>query len=192
MTDVEYSTLACRTILNEIVSLLSKYHENLAVSNQLRVILSEYLGGNTKLNNFLSFCCYGRKGVVVSLHEFNELCILPRTDWKFRLVAKQPSDDPALVSPFLLENQERESLIVNKFISTQMSLLLVLEYVIQQHPRFPFIRLHIPNEIPISWTLAILGLKHKSSNFTPPSIGTIRQRITISMDKSIKKNECHT
>jgi hypothetical protein len=50
---------------------------------------------------------------VVSLHEFNELCILPRTDWKFRLVAKQLSDDPALVSPFLLENQERESLIVN-------------------------------------------------------------------------------
>jgi hypothetical protein len=184
---VEYSTLACRTILNQIVSLFSKYLENLALSTRLHVILSEHLGGNTKLKNFLSFCCYGRKGVVVSLHKFNVLCILPRTDWKSRLVTKQPSDDPTLVSPFLLENQERESIIVNKIITTKNSLLLVLEDVIQQHSRFPFIRLHIPNEIPLSWTLAILGIKHKSSNFTPPSIGTIRQRITIPMDKSIKK-----
>jgi hypothetical protein len=158
----------------------------LAIFNQLDDILSQHLSRNAKL----SICCYGRKAVMVSLHEFNELCILPRRDWRFRFVSKHPSSDLAMVSPFLLEHQERESLIVNKFTSTKKSLLLVFQDVIQQHPKYSFIHLHLPKEIPNPWALATLGIKNKSANFTPPSsIGTIRQRITISIDQSIlRKN----
>jgi hypothetical protein len=32
MTDVDYSPSLCQTILNEIVSLLSRYEENMAIS----------------------------------------------------------------------------------------------------------------------------------------------------------------
>jgi hypothetical protein len=81
MSDVEYSAPVCQTILNEIISLLIKYEEHLDVFNKLDDLLSQHLlSGSSKINDFLSICCYGRKGVVVPLHVFNALCILPRTD----------------------------------------------------------------------------------------------------------------
>ena len=89
MSDVEYSSTVCQSILNEIISLLTKYEEHLDVFNQLDDLLSQHLSGSSKSNDFLSICCYGRKGVVVPLHVFNALCILPRTDWKFWLVTKK-------------------------------------------------------------------------------------------------------
>jgi hypothetical protein len=78
MTDVEYSPAVCQTILNEIISLLSIFEENMAissrlddVSSRLDDVLSQHLSGNARLNNFLSICCYGRTAVLVSLHDFN-------------------------------------------------------------------------------------------------------------------------
>jgi hypothetical protein len=189
MTDVDYSPSLCQTILNEIVSLLSRYEENMAISPRLENMLSQHLCGNTKVNNFLSICCYGRKGVAVSLHDFNALCILPRTDWRFRLIPKQTSDDLSQVSPLSLEQQERESYIINKFTTTKKTLGLALLDVIQQHPRSLFIRLYLPPDIPNPWWFAILGLKDQSSNFIPPSIVTIRQRIIISINKAMLRKD---
>jgi hypothetical protein len=119
--------------------------------------------------------------VVASLHDFNALCILPRTDWRFCLIPKQTSDDLSQVSPLSLEQQERESYILNKFTTTKKTLGLVLLVVIQQHPR----SLNSPN----LWSLAILGLKDQSSNFIPPSIVTIRERIIISINKALLRKD---
>jgi hypothetical protein len=113
MTDVEYSPPVCQSILNEIILLLTKYEEHLEVFNKLDDLLSKHLSGNTKLNDFLSICCYGQKGVVIPLHVFNALCILPRTDWRFRLVSKKhSSSDPSnKVSPSSLDQPGRLFLI---------------------------------------------------------------------------------
>ena len=180
MTDVEYSPAVCQTILNEIISLLSLFEENMSISSRLDDILSQHLSGNAGLNNFLSTCCYGRTGVSVSLHDFNSICILPRTDWRCRLVLKDPScPDLLSVSPSLLEKEERDQHIVQKFTCTKNTLLLVLQDVIHVHPRKTFIGFHLPTQIPNPWSLAILGLKNQASNFTPPSIDIIRECITV-------------
>ncbi len=190
MTDVEYSPAVCQTILNEIISLLSLFEENMSISSRLDDILSQHLSGNAGLNNFLSTCCYGRTGVSVSLHDFNSICILPRTDWRCRLVLKDPSCPELLsVSPSLLEKEDRDQHIVQKFTYTKNTLLLVLQDVIHVHPRKTFIRLYLPPELPIAWSLAILGLKNQASNFIPPSVHIIRERLTVSIDKAILKKE---
>jgi hypothetical protein len=45
MTDVEYSPAVCQTILNEIISLLSLFEENMSISSRLDDILSQHLSG---------------------------------------------------------------------------------------------------------------------------------------------------
>jgi hypothetical protein len=73
-------------ILEEMSHLLTVYETTTPAIRRLQELVDQHCLDNSEGNDFRSLCCYGHRGeAVVSLQLFNELCILPRTNYTVQL-----------------------------------------------------------------------------------------------------------
>jgi hypothetical protein len=174
----------CEVILNEVATLLQALWESSFDQERLNGLLSKHFQENALGKDFRSICCYGRKGLDVSLDIFNQLCILPKTQWKVRLSKNAAASQE--ISHSILNPADSLRFIVDSFSTASKNDGCILLDVLHCYPpsQAEFLLSLIPaaSGIPTTWTLAILGLKHKGSTFTLPSIPTLCERIHLSVE----------
>ena len=98
-----YTPGSCQKILAEIGPLLLLYHKSRTGLERLQELLDQHSQDNVQGNNFRSFCCYGTPGKSVPLEVFNDLCVLPATNYCVQLAQTEVA---GAITPSSLEQDE--------------------------------------------------------------------------------------
>jgi hypothetical protein len=185
-----YTAGQAEQILGETVALLQQLHAPSHDLSRLEFLLSHHFQDNPKGLSFRSLCCFGRTGVDVSLDMFNQLCILPKTDWQVRLSLGNDSNVKH-VEPTLVDRDTREIYLLDLTALASKNIRAILNDILQNHPSSSTISafLSSPSGLPLSWCTAILGLKgvEYQKHFQLPSNPILRHRITLCMDMALQK-----
>jgi hypothetical protein len=180
-----YSTGSCAKILEEIAPLLGLYHTTRPRLDRLQVLVDEHLQDNPQGNDFRSFCCFGNPGHSVSLELFNDLCILPATNYCVQLARNDPSGP---ICPSSLEPVEKKKYLDDFSITAAKNIVSLFEEIVKSHPRKNEIVQFVPHDgIPLTWSLQIIGntvKKDIASLHSLPSLPVLRHRIRSSIDLS--------
>ena len=178
-----YSSIACQKILEEFAPLLSLYRSSQDVLDRLQTLITDHFQDD----DFRSYCCYGVAGRQVPLQLFNELCILPATEYNVQLSEDGPS---GALAPSKLLPDEKEKYL-DDFASTACkNILSIFTEIVNFHPRKVEILGYIPEEgLPLTWSLQILGSilgsignMNLASPPRLPSLPILRKRIQLSID----------
>jgi hypothetical protein len=158
----------CSLILHETIRLLGVYRDTSPDLKRLDFLLTHHFQDDATGQEFRSQCCFGRSGKVVSLQVFNELCILPNTQWCVRLAQDNTSEviTASIVSPVETKNY------TSNFATTAASnIIIVLKDILLDHPHSCTILSSIPRAggIPLTWSNAILGPVSHSNPLSLPS-----------------------
>jgi hypothetical protein len=187
-----YSVDGCALILKELNQLLLVFHKTEHQLAKLKDLIDKHMGGDDKRSEqFRSFCCFGHNDAPVSLDLFNQLCILPSTDWQVSLYRNTAHDS---IEPISLSATAINKLKLDSFVSATDNVRQLFggirvspEFHKDQHT----ITAGIPSSgISPSWTSAILGLKTNSTyiSLIPPT-SVLRERITCSLKYSLLKKK---
>ena len=179
MTHSSGSAATHLDILQETLGLLGQVSTN---RDRLDQLLETHFQDDENGRKFRSLCCFGRVGVDVSLDVFNQLCILPQTEWGIKLSTKGAS-----VSPSSLNTEETMAFTSN-FANTVSSILHeVFKEVVSVHSQKEKILTFLPpaNGIPVTWFKAIVGPDYQDTPFPIPPLSTLRDRMTLCIDRAL-------
>jgi hypothetical protein len=185
--DQSSTSTGCQQILDETAVLLQGFYESSSDRSKLDVLLGTYFQDDAKGNEFRSQCCFGRPGEEVSLDQFNQLCILPITQWRIRLATN--GSLTTVVSPFILEPREREHFTANFATTAARNISAILHDIVKEHPDGKSILSHIPRTggIPLSWSTHIIGVKNLSPPYILPPLAILRERIASSLQLGLER-----
>jgi hypothetical protein len=185
--DKSSTATGCQQILDETAFLLEGFYESSSNRSRLDVLLGAYFQDDAKGNEFRSQCCFGRPGEAVSLDDFNQLCILPITQWRIRLATNGSLD--TVVSPSILEAAEREHFTANFAATAAGNIVAVLKDIVKEHPEGKTIISHIPRigGIPLSWSTQIIGVKNLTPPYILPPLTILRERIVRSLELGLER-----
>jgi hypothetical protein len=181
MSDGPYSASSCQVILEEIGPLLRLYNTSRQSLERLQVLVDEHLQDNSQGNDFRSYCCFGMPGKAVPLQQFNDLCILPASNYCVRLAHQESS---GCIGPSKLELSEQNNFLHDFAVTAAKNIVLILEQL--NHPRMDEIKELVPTEgIPLTWSLQIIGCIRNKNRLSPqdvPPLDVLRTRIRCSLD----------
>lgn len=175
-------------LIDETFELLDGLKISTAQNQRLSFLLSNYFQEGPRAMEFRSLCCFGHRGGSPSLQDFNQLCILPRTNWRTFLDSTF-TGGPIFASA--VDHATRSAHMSDLFATARDNITLIFHDVVQFHPRSDYIKLHIPGRkgIPSSWSLSILGLSRRENPFVLPEPQELRNRILLCIDAAIETKE---
>ena len=181
-----YSVASCQKIMEETAPLLGLFRTSQKDLSRLQDLISEHFQDN----DFRSYCCFGVPGQSVSLQVFNELCILPATDYDVRLSQDELSGP---IAPLNLLPDEKKKYIDDFAATANKNILAIFSEIAKCHPRKTEIFGFIPADgIPLTWSLQIvgnIGNKNKASPHSLPPLSVLRQRILCSIDRAFEARD---
>jgi hypothetical protein len=185
MSSKTYSAGSCQAILEETTILLEVYNRIEPDLSRLELLLKQHFqDDDSQGSDFRSYCCYGRPGGTVSLKLFNELCILPYTDYSIQLSKSLSS---GLIAPSILEQDDRANYIANFAAKATANIVLILHGILKVHPQRDSILSYIPSEgVSSSWSIQIIGNLDKRYPYRLPSLSLLRERILLVLDLSLE------
>ena len=185
--DAEAYTLdKCNIILGRMAVLLKADTDRNADATALNQLFEEHFQDNEQGRKFKSVCCYGRVSQEeIPLTVFNELCILPRTDFQFSLMEKDTSGR-LLIQPEALSTENRHKYTNDLCITAKNLISTILRDVVGNHPSASVIRSYYGSGITTGWVRGILGLTARRERpLALPDLSTLRMRITRVLQLSL-------
>ena len=185
MPATTYSVSRCQKILDETAPLLRLYHRTYSDLQRIEVLIGEHFQTTILGEEFRSICCYGVPGHPVSLDVFNELCILPATEYCVQLSVDEST---SLVCATALAPEETQKYLQDFNTTTNNVIYHVFRDIANNHSRKVDINSFIPDDggIPLTWSLAIVGSLEKRKKFSLPPLSVLRERINISITKTFE------
>jgi hypothetical protein len=183
MSSPLYSASSCQKILDETAPLLALYHSSLPDLKRLQVLIDEHFQDNSTGNDFRSYCCFGLPGKPVSLQLFNELCILPVTNYCVQLAQDDLSGS---IAPSFMDPDQKNKYLVDFAVTASNNIIHIFQQIVKYHSRSEEILGFIPADgIPLTWSLQIVGaISNKNNNSSPslPPLSVLRERILLCVD----------
>jgi hypothetical protein len=179
-------TINTEAILEEMSHLLTVYETTTPAMRQLQEPVDQHCLDNSEGNDFHSLCCFRHRGEAVSLQLFNELCILPRTNYTVQLSKSALS---VYILPSILESVEKEKYIADFATTASNNVAAILQEIIKHHPDGKFIMCFVPTTggIPISWSAQIIGNLNNQQPYYLPPLPILRQWISCVIELSLSK-----